>query len=313
MYTNINKQIDETQQRHRKHKKLKLKLDQLRLSLQTEKSKLIRYKTILDDEEQDVNKLESFSLGALFYTIVGTKEKKLQKEKQEYLAAKLKYDEAYETVSDISEEVLELVKLVKEYQSSDQDYEKLIKMKKEMILQSKDENTEKLIQLREARSELQEDIRELKEAIQAGNNVKSNLRNMSEALHSAKNWGTYDMLGGGLIATASKHSKIDRANRYAHQVQRSLRLFKNELLDVKVHGNFDLQLSSFDTFADYFFDGLISDWIVQSKINNSLNNVSDMNRKIAGITQKLNIQSELKQNELDAINKSILQFVSEME
>lgn len=32
----------------------------------------------------------------------------------------------------------------------------------------------------------------------------------------------------------------------------------------------DLHLSEFETFADYFFDGLIIDWLVQSKINRSL-------------------------------------------
>ena len=32
----------------------------------------------------------------------------------------------------------------------------------------------------------------------------------------------------------------------------------------------DLYMDSFTSFADYFFDNLIKDWIVQSKINRSL-------------------------------------------
>ncbi|WP_077368186.1 hypothetical protein [Anaerosalibacter sp. Marseille-P3206] len=42
----------------------------------------------------------------------------------------------------------------------------------------------------------------------------------------------------------------------------------------------DINISSFDTFADYFFDGLIFDWIVQSKINDSLNRVINLDRKV---------------------------------
>ncbi|NBI27490.1 hypothetical protein [Chengkuizengella marina] len=313
MYKQINKQIVQTKERLRKRRKLKLKLDQLELTLQDEHSKLKKYKKILENEEQDVSKLESFSLTSLFYTVLGTKDKKLQKEKEEYLAAKLKYDESYETVSDVKQEKIELQKLLRNYKDVEAEYESILKLKKQLILQSEDENTKKLIHLTEAKSELQEDLRELEEAIHAGNNAKNNLNTMIEALRSAKNWGTYDMIGGGLISTAAKHSKIDKANQYAHQVQKSLRLFKNELLDVKMDHHLNLQIHSFEKFADYFFDGLIFDWIVQSKINNSLNNVMKISRQVSDIILQLNKQSTKVQNEIQTLSENILEIVTDME
>lgn len=47
---------------------------------------------ILSEEKKDVDKLEQLSVANLFATILGTKDDKLKKERQEYLAAKLKYD-----------------------------------------------------------------------------------------------------------------------------------------------------------------------------------------------------------------------------
>mgnify|MGYP001559106142 CR=1 FL=1 len=37
--------------------------------------------------------------------------------------------------------------------------------------------------------------------------------------------------------------------------------------------NIDINIGSFETFADYFFDGLISDWVVQSGIHELLEGV----------------------------------------
>jgi|GEM_PF-3558734 len=55
--------------------------------------------------------------------------------------------------------------------------------------------------------------------------------------------------------------------------------------------NIDINIGSFETFADYFFDGLISDWIVQSGINESLDSVhlvaNDVDNVIGSLKEKL--------------------------
>lgn len=49
--------------------------------------------------------------------------------------------------------------------------------------------------------------------------------------------------------------------------KRDLRIFQRELNDVQMFLNLNLNISDFLTFADFFFDGLITDYLVQSKIN----------------------------------------------
>ena len=66
----------------------------------------------------------------------------------------------------------------------------------------------------------------------AGERALDSLREAKEQLNSARNWGIYDMIGGGLISSMIKHSKIDRANEWMDQANRDLRCFAKELRDV---------------------------------------------------------------------------------
>jgi len=49
----------------------------------------------------------------------------------------------------------------------------------------------------------------------------------------------------------------------------NLERFQEELADAGVRLNLALEIDGFSKFADFFFDGIISDWIVQSKIQNA--------------------------------------------
>ena len=49
----------------------------------------------------------------------------------------------------------------------------------------------------------------------------------------------------------------------------SIRNLKKELSDVDQLVDVDLNISDFLSFADYFFDGIIADWMVQSKIKDA--------------------------------------------
>ena len=55
--------------------------------------------------------------------------------------------------------------------------------------------------------------KEKREAINAGNRALRSLREAQDNLNSAKNWGIWDMFGGGFISTMAKHSKMDCAKR----------------------------------------------------------------------------------------------------
>lgn len=123
--------------------------------------------------------------------------------------------------------------------------------------------------------------REINEAIQAGQEALRYLEEAKNCLNSAGNWGIVDMLGGGMLTTFIKRSKMTDANTLIQQARTSLKRFQKELMDVDTIPEFHLETGDFLTFADYFFDGVVADWLVQSKIN-------DAKRQVENAIQKVN-------------------------
>lgn len=108
--------------------------------------------------------------------------------------------------------------------------------------------------------------KEIQEAIISGERALSSLRNAQEKLNSARNWGIFDMLGGGLITDMIKHSKMSDASSYMEAAKRDLLVFQKELRDVQGQVDLKVDIGGFLTFADFFFDGIVADYLVQSKI-----------------------------------------------
>jgi hypothetical protein len=74
-------------------KRLKNKLEQDLRSVETElkdqSARFASYSTRLEKERVDVEKLERTSLTTLFYSVLGSREQQLEKERQELLSAQL--------------------------------------------------------------------------------------------------------------------------------------------------------------------------------------------------------------------------------
>ena len=79
------------------------------------------------------------------------------------------------------------------------------------------------------------------------------------------------------------------------RIQNVIASFEREVHDVYpdfrgIQMTFDLD--RFNGFADVFFDNLISDWIVQQKIVNSLNNVKTIYDRVTRLMNSLNVDRE---------------------
>lgn len=129
--------------------------------------------------------------------------------------------------------------------------------------------------------------REMKEAIDAGERALSSLRMAQEKLNSAGNWGLFDMFGGGLFSTMIKRSKMDDASELMETAKLDLKRFQKELKDVNVPLDMRMEVGSFLSFADFFFDGFVADYLVQSKISDAKEQVSDAIIRVEQILNEL--------------------------
>lgn len=145
-----------------------------------------------------------------------------------------------------------------------------------------------------------ENRQEVREAIAAADMAIMSLERARKELDSARRWGLWDIFGGGLLSTLGKHSRMDEANAAMNEAKRHLRNLKRELLDVRVSEDFKLDVGNFLSFADYFFDGFVADFMVQSRINDALEQVEEAITKIRNIRGTLyGFLEELNQTETE--------------
>lgn len=125
------------------------------------------------------------------------------------------------------------------------------------------------------------------EAIEAGKRARLSLENAMGALDSARGWGIYDMLGGGFISTMIKHSKMDKASNYIEQAKADLSAFSRELGDIDGYTDVNLSTGDFWGFADWFFDDILTDWMMQGRINDARRQVQQAIYKVNEILNRL--------------------------
>lgn len=101
----------------------------------------------------------------------------------------------------------------------------------------------------------------------------------------------------------AKHSALDDAQEGAEQLQVALGRFRTELADVRIDGEVgQLNMDGFTRFADWFFDGLLVDWSVLSRIHDSQESVERVKEEVDNALtrlEQLHSLREEKQKELE--------------
>ncbi len=224
-------------------------------------------------EEGDVERLEKTTPTSLLYSFMGKKEDKLSKEQKEVYAAKLKYDGALIQLDDLRANIAALNKEMQGLSACEEEYERVFEGLK-ALLKKESSYGEALCTLDQKYSEAMGLLKEIEEAYIAGEKAKEQIAYLEESLNSAEGWGVFDLLGGGFISDMAKHSHLDEAQETATYVQVLLNRFHTELVDVSVNKDVgDIQIDGFLKFADFFWDGIFSDWYVLSSIQSSKENI----------------------------------------
>lgn len=106
-------------------------------------------------------------------------------------------------------------------------------------------------------------------------------------LGRARNWGVYDLLSGGLIATYFKHRGIDDAVDCLNRARPVLRTLNRELARFRVNANISLEIDSFAKFADFVFDDIFSGIHVQRRINGAREQVHRVLAQLDAVERRL--------------------------
>lgn len=104
----------------------------------------------------------------------------------------------------------------------------------------------------------------------------------------ARNWGFFDILGGGLITDLIKHSKLNNASNIMNRINSLLKDLQRELNEVVIPTDFSMNTFTFSSFADFVFDGFLADTYMQAKIMSSISQIRNLRTQLLDLQDKMN-------------------------
>lgn len=129
--------------------------------------------------------------------------------------------------------------------------------------------------------------KEIREAITSCDRVLDRIFVARRELTGAKNWGLFDMLGGGFITGMIKHGKMGQAQNAMSDITEELKHLQRELHDVSDTMEIRMNNTDLDMFLDMFFDNIFTDWNTQSKIGTALKDLDELEDDIGRLKETL--------------------------
>lgn len=241
----------------------------------------------LRQEERDVERLERLTFSAVLAALRGNKDEQIDRERAEAYAARLRLREAERQLAEIQADIADRESRIQADAGCEAVYEALLREKEADLRRRDPALAAKLEDLERRELELTARRRELREALDAGEQALLQLDAALESLDSAEGWGTWDLLGGGLMTDVMKYSRLDEAQARLEDVKSSLRRYQTELADVAREAEFDVRSEGFLYVADVFFDSFFAGLAVQDQIGQSQRQLWDVKSRIQTLQGRL--------------------------
>ena len=267
---------------------LEAQLKDLREQRRVFDRKMIQLRAAYGMEQEDVKKLEGRSLANYFYRFIGKLDSMLTEERRQAAAAKVKLDSAQRELVTVDGEIQKIQSQLQRLHGCDSAYAAAMEKKRAQIQQAGASALGEILTLEEQIAFLNSQKKEIQEAAMAGRKAMGTTETILSELYSAEKLNNWDMLGGdGVITHMVKHSHLDDAQNMVEVLQGQLRKFQTELADINIKTNMQVNIDGFLRFADYFFDGLFTDWSVRERISQSQTSVITVRCQIDQALKKL--------------------------
>ncbi len=228
----------------------------------------------LADEEQDVERLESFSLARIWAGLKGSRDTDLDRETAERDAARYAVAEAEARHDTARRELAALEAQLSTVGEVDAEYDAALAAKERWLAGGDGPAAQQLARIAEERGTLLAEDTEAREAHAAGVAARDLLGRAEQLLGGARSWSTWDTFGnGGLLTDMMKYDKLDEAADVLRQADMALERFSRELADVGMLGVGEVGIDGLTRTFDVFFDNFFSDLAVRRRIQDAVQRV----------------------------------------
>jgi hypothetical protein len=261
-------------------------------------------------ENEDVEKLESFSPTRIWATLKGSRAGDLDRETAEREAARYAVAEAEARREAAHRECASLAAQIDALGDVDALHARALAVKEEWAATNDPAVATALAEIAQRRGQLQARDKEAREAHDAGRTALDLLQQARQLLGSAESWSTWDTFaGGGMLSDMAKYNKLDQAAAVLHQADMALGRFSVELADVGLTAVPGVQVGTMTRTFDVFFDNIFTDMAVRSRIQDTSQRTAAAAHAVAQALARLeqtghDIAAELA--ELDSRREQVL-------
>lgn len=309
----INIELEKIEDSNFRKERLKNHIHRNETQLKRMRMDLLALENSILKEQRDVIRLEQLTVSSLFLRVLGSIEKQLEIERQEYLMEVLKYNELQESINMLEFEQKTLKQALDMMRNDQLIFDKLAR-EKEAILKTVDKHFAIKIRLLDQDIVFQNaQFSKMVSAIKDGVKAKEILVEIKQDLAKVKEWGSWQYYGAGNYSAYAKKSYIDTARKNAIQANILLSNYENDLTelfkDLKIPNH--LRLDKFELFLNIFYDNLITDWIVQKHIKNALQNIQMNVDKVTRLQATIESGQKKQQTLIQKLNKERKHLIME--
>ena len=310
---NYRAQLRELQQKVYQKSHLENLAAELEKEYEDLKQKVFLYEAQMNQEQADVDKLEGRSLAAFFAGLRGNKEERLDKERQEARAARVKYDMALLERNQVEDQLRRTREELANLETIPAQREAILAQWAQAVKAVGGAAGKAILDLEEKRAWHEGQRREITEAVAAGQEALSHADDILDSLNSADGWAMMDVFGGGLLSSVFKYDAIDQAQAKVESLQLALRRFRTELVDVSVDADLNFTMDGTTQFFDVFLDNICTDFRVMDEINKSQERVWQVKKEIQSLQEHLTQQDSQHQADLEQLDRDLEELLLNME
>ena len=273
-------------------KRLEAMLRELQSQQEPLAEKVKRLEAKMRSERKDVEELEGKSLAAFFYFCLGKKDEKLDTERREYYAARIKYEAARRELDAIETDIESTREDLADLADCEQRYAQAIEAKRVAIENAGTALSQEFLDWKRSLNSLRSQERELEEAISAGTNVLRIASDVINSLRNVESLGYLDLFGSNPLTNMAKHETLDEAQKNIEQLQVELQRFNKELVDIPSRETLQGSIERMLAFSESFFENLLTEATLPERLRQARGEVEHVLDPILGILRQLQTRLE---------------------
>lgn len=315
MFKELNKKIISIKKRMRQRNKIIKNIDKINIEIENERKRFYMLKDMLLQEKEDVDKLEEVSISNLILDITGSMKRIIAKEKNDYLVARLKYDECKLIIHGLTEEKKELEEELKGYSDVESSYREVLNKKEQLIKENSEvhgdieEENLKLIELSEVIADREEEIDDFEDAIEDGNEALQYIEKLMNILNNSNNIGFFS----NIIKSAEiKEKDIEKIRALAYETRECLSKFKRTILDVnQLRGfkNNPINIGALSKMENLFLEDFFIKSYLNKDVDRPMFNGRNLSTNVQTYVSRMLQEENHVREELKLINDTYFKII----